>query len=94
MTSAILRWQAGGEIAKRRLLCLNSMKHSPGIVRDAIITYLRDKDGDASVSEIKSAVESKIGDVPASSVRSSLRLRPDMFKRTGWGRYQLKRKIG
>ena len=70
------------------------MKHSPGIVRDAIIAYLNGKVGSASVSEIKSAVESKIGTVPASSVRSYLRLRPDTFKRTGRGRYQLKRKIG
>ena len=70
------------------------MKHPPGTVRDAIIAYLNGKDGDASVSEIKNAVESKIGDVPASSVRSYLRLRADMFKRTGHGRYQIKHKTG
>ena len=69
MTETILSRQ-GEAVANRRLLCFNSMKHPPGTVRDAIIAYL---------SEIKNAVESKIGDVPASSVRSYLRLRADML---------------
>ena len=67
-------------------------KHPPGTVRDAIIAYFgRRKKGDASVAEIKEAVESAIGAVPPSSVRSYLRLRPDIFKRTGLGRYKLKK---
>lgn len=44
---------------------------------------------EASVSQIHSLVESHIGKVPSSSVRSYLRLRPDMFERTRRGRYQL-----
>ena len=64
--------------------------HPPGTVRDAIIAYLGMTKADASVSEIKGAVEARLGDVPASSVRSYLRLRPDMFERTRHGRYQIK----
>ena len=66
------------------------LKHSPGTVRDAIVASLEAAPGDASVSVIKRSVESRIGDVPASSVRSYLRLRPDMFERTRYGRYRLK----
>ena len=66
-------------------------KHSPGTVRDAIVAYLRSLYGDATVAEIRNAVESELGDVPASSVRSYLRLRPDMFERTGHGRYRIRR---
>ena len=65
-------------------------KHPPGTVRDAIVTCLRRMSGDASVSEIHGAVERKLGGVPASSVRSYLRLRPDVFERTGRGRYRLR----
>ena len=43
-------------------------KHPPGTVRDAIVTCLRRMSGDASVSEIRDAVERKLGGVPASSV--------------------------
>ena len=65
-------------------------KHSPGTVRDAIVASFDLAQPDASVSEIKRSVEAKIGDVPASSVRSYLRLRPDLFERTRHGRYRLK----
>ena len=65
-------------------------KHPPGTVRDAIVACLDLAQGDASVSEIRRSVEARMGDVPASSVRSYLRLRPDMFERTRHGRYQLK----
>ena len=67
------------------------MKHPPGTVRDAIVAHLDPIGGEASVSEITRAVEASIGDVPASSVRSYLRLRPDLFRRTRHGFYQLKR---
>ena len=67
------------------------LKHSPGAVRDAIVSCLRSARDDASVSEIRRSVDTKIGGVPASSVRSYLRLRPDMFERTRHGRYRLKR---
>ena len=66
-------------------------KHSPGTVRDAIVGYLDSRYGDATVTEIRNAVESELGDVPASSVRSYLRLRPDVFERTGHGRYRIRR---
>ena len=70
---------------------MNREKHSPGVVRDAIISYLANRTGDASVAEIRRGVTSRIGDVPASSVRSYLRLRPDSFHRTAHGRYSLNR---
>lgn len=66
-------------------------KHSPGIVRDAIVAFLSATYGDATVAEIRRAVEADLGQVPASSVRSYLRLRPDTFERTGHGRYRMKR---
>ncbi len=65
-------------------------KHSPGIVRDAVVACLGSARGEVSVSEIRRYVETRIGEVPASSVRSYLRLRPDMFERTGHGRYRLR----
>lgn len=70
---------------------MSQLKHSPGTVRDAIVACLESAQGDASVSEIRRSVEARIGDVPASSVRSYLRLRPDMFERTRHGRYRLAR---
>ena len=69
-------------------------KHSPGRIRDAIVSCLDLARGDASVAEIHRAVEARIGAVPASSVRSYLRLRPDRFERTQRGRYRLRRNGG
>lgn len=68
------------------------IKHSPGTVRDAIVAHLDLASGESSVSEITQAVEASIGSVPASSVRSYLRLRPDLFRRTKHGCYQLEGK--
>ena len=68
-------------------------KRSPGTVRDAIVSCLDRAREDASVAEIHRAVEARIGTVPASSVRSYLRLRPDRFERTGHGRYRLRRDL-
>ena len=68
-------------------------KHSPGVVRDAIFDYLDTHAGDATVADIRRGVISRIGNVPASSVRSYLRLRPDSFHRTGRGRYELRREV-
>ena len=65
----------------------------PGVVRDAILTYLRHKKTNASVSEISAAVSTDLGvGVAASSIRSYLNLnegkgRP--FMRTGRGQYCL-----
>ena len=58
-------------------------RRSPGVVRDAIMNYLRSRGGDASTSEIHEAVCRQLGEeVPASSVRSYLRLNtPATFTR-------------
>ena len=69
---------------------MTNSKHSPGTVRDAIIACLNSTPGNASVSDIRRHVENSIGSVPASSVRSYLRLRPDLFERTRHGQYQLR----
>jgi hypothetical protein len=63
----------------------------PGQVRDAIAAYLEEKQADASVPEIHAAVAARLGrEVPASSVRSYLRLNTgELFERTGRGRYRL-----
>lgn len=68
-------------------------RRKPGVVRDAIVTYLQGIKGDASVAEIRTAVNEALGDsVPASSIRSYLNLNtPAMFLRTGRGRYRLVR---
>jgi len=63
----------------------------PGQVRDAIVAYLQEKQTDASVPEIHGAVAGRLGnEVPASSVRSYLRLNTgELFERTSRGRYRL-----
>ncbi|MDE0407665.1 MAG: hypothetical protein OXN81_07360 [Alphaproteobacteria bacterium] len=70
---------------------MDRLKHAPGRIRDAIVAGLDLVSGDASIAEIHRAVEARIGAVPASSVRSYLRLNPDRFERTGRGRYRLRR---
>jgi hypothetical protein len=73
----------------------DSMVLAPGSVRDAIVSFLSSVDGrEASIGEIKAAVARKLGDVPASSIRSYLNLNvSDIFERTGRGRYRLKKKV-
>jgi hypothetical protein len=63
-------------------------RRRPGEVRDAIRDYLKTIKGDATIREITDAVTAKLGDVPTSSIRSSLRL-SDMFLHTGYSRYRL-----
>ena len=47
--------------------------------------------GDASLGEISAAVAARVGEIPPSSVRSYLNLNvPNVFERTGRGRYRLK----
>ncbi len=66
------------------------MKHRPGAVRDAIVQVLADRPGGASVKEIEYEVAEKIGPVPASSIRSYLRLNtPVMFVRMERAQYAL-----
>lgn len=65
-----------------------SIRRRPGEVRDAIRDYLGMVKREASVGEIQAAVTERLGQVPASSVRSSLRL-SDLFTQTARGRYRL-----
>ena len=54
------------------------------------MTYLTAAES-ASIAEICQAVVARIGDVPPSSVRSYLNINtPDVFERTGRGRYRLR----
>jgi hypothetical protein len=70
------------------------VRHSPGVIRDVIMNYLRSHGDDASTSEIHEAVRRQLGEhVPASSVRSYLGLNtPATFTRTSHGRYKLRAK--
>ncbi|HEY9243775.1 MAG TPA: hypothetical protein VIP48_17460 [Streptosporangiaceae bacterium] len=63
-------------------------RRRPGEVRDAIRDYLGTVKREATVGEIQAAVNQRLGSVPASSVRSSLRL-SDLFDQTARGRYRL-----
>lgn len=62
----------------------------PGRVRDAIVHVLEQRAEGASVAEISGEVSRLIGPVPASSVRSYLRLNtPELFARMERGQYTL-----
>lgn len=63
-------------------------RRRPGEVRDAIRDYFGAVKREATAGEIHAAVNERLGNVPASSVRSSLRL-SDLFSQTGRGRYRL-----
>lgn len=66
------------------------MSLAPGTVRDSIVDFLNDLGSDATIDEISTAVNSQLGTVPASSIRSYLNLNtPTTFERTGRGRYRL-----
>lgn len=66
------------------------MKRRPGEVRDAIVSVLGARPGGASISEITSDVTSRIGRVPASSIRSYLQLNtPGLFARMDRAQYTL-----
>lgn len=66
------------------------MSLAPGVIRDSIIEYLQAAGGEASTSEVLEGVARRVGDVPASSVRSYLSLNtPAVFTRVGRGRYRL-----
>ena len=73
------------------LLLVTGKRLKPGFVRDAIVSYLRSKDGDSSVAEIISAVRKTLGrNVSRSSVQSYLNLNVGTtFERTSRGRYRL-----
>ncbi|MFI4982678.1 MAG: site-specific DNA-methyltransferase, partial [Nevskiales bacterium] len=63
---------------------------APDLVRDSIVSYLTAAES-APLAEILQAAAARLGDVPASSVRSYLNLNtPDLFERTARGRYRLR----
>jgi DNA modification methylase len=71
-----------------------SIKHSPGVVRDAIFDFLSDQPNGARVQEIAAAVYRNIGDTPRSSVQSYLRLNTgELFDQPSRGHYQLRKEI-
>lgn len=66
------------------------MRRRPGEVRDAIVRVLEGRPQAASIQEITNGVTSMIGDVPASSIRSYLRLNtPELFARMDRAQYAL-----
>lgn len=66
------------------------MRHRPGEVRDAIVAVLRECDRPLSVKDVTAAVSDRLGEVPASSVRSYLRLNtPELFARMERAQYSL-----
>lgn len=66
------------------------MRRRPGEVRDAIVQVLNERATSASVHEITDGVVELIGDVPASSVRSYLRLNtPALFARMDRAQYSI-----
>lgn len=70
-----------------------NIRLAPGTIRDSIMAYLSASEG-ASLSEIHQALTARLGDVPASSIRSYLNLNtPDLFERTARGQYRLRRDI-
>lgn len=66
-------------------------RRRPGEIRDAIVEFLNDHGSDARLAVIEAGVEKKLGQqVPASSIRSSLRLNtPGLFARARRGEYRL-----
>jgi DNA modification methylase len=66
------------------------LRRRPGEVRDAIVRVLEGRHGGATIQEITSDVVDLIGAVPASSVRSYLRLNtPTLFARSERAQYAL-----
>jgi DNA modification methylase len=70
-----------------------NIRAAPGQVRDSIVGYLSTTKS-ASIAEILQAVQSQLGDVPSSSVRSYLNANtPVLFERVSRGRYKLRLEI-
>ena len=68
----------------------SGLRRAPGEVRDAVLTTLETHPGGATVAQIINGTRNIIGAVPASSVRSYLRLNtPRLFVRDGRGVYRL-----
>lgn len=73
--------------------CMTS-RQNPGVVRDAIIAFLREQDEPQTVSAICQGVNAALAtDVPKSSVRSYLGANvPQVFDRVRHGTYRLARR--
>ncbi len=68
----------------------SDQKRKPGAVRDAIVEALAYRPNGATVAEIASEVSARIGETPASSVRSYLRLNtPRLFTKVDRGHYRV-----
>jgi DNA modification methylase len=66
-------------------------KRRPGAVRDAIVEALAYRPNGATVAEIATEVSARIGETPASSVRSYLRLNtPRLFTKVDRGHYRVR----
>jgi len=66
-------------------------KRKPGVVRDAIIETLAYRPHGASLAEITQEVSARIGQTPASSIRSYLRLNtPRLFTKIDRGHYRVR----
>lgn len=66
------------------------MRRRPGEVRDAIVEVLDGRETGATLHDIETEVKRLIGDVPASSIRSYLRLNtPELFARMERAQYAL-----
>ena len=67
-------------------------KNNPGQVRDAILSVLSEAGESLSIAEIVAGVRRRVGETPASSVRSYLRLNtPRLFVREQRGLYRIHR---
>lgn len=73
---------------------MTTARLQPGVVRDAIISYLSKREDSATVSQICAGVRNVLGrSVAHSSIRSYLSLNvPDTFMRPKPGRYRLTKK--
>ncbi len=72
----------------------NSPRYAPGRIRDAILQVMTLTSEPLNVKEIEERVSKVIGPLPASSVRSYLRLNtPDLFVRENRGVYHLKSEV-
>lgn len=69
----------------------NSTRYAPGRIRDAILQVMTLTSEPLNVKEIEERVSKVIGPLPASSIRSYLRLNtPDLFVRETRGIYRLR----
>lgn len=69
-------------------MSVNRKKIPPGHVRDAIINALSEASSALTISQISDEVKRQIGETPASSIRSYLRLHtPELFVREKRGLY-------